>query len=253
MRKFLIAFLLLAFALSAAMADPLTLLPDLTDTVYWPEGSDAESAFYAYSYAYPQVAGEGEAEQAINKTYIDEVADKLEFDFPRRAGDITDDSILSSTDIRYRITANDGELFSVVFITDSTIDGDRNVRVKANVFSIITTKSGHMVTLPYLLGIIEEDSDDDWLREHQTERADEIIRMLILDEIERRRGDGEPIPENIDEEAISVLFNPEEDFYYDEETGYVVFFLQPFLNGEGMEPDDFYTFAFDFDEILDEM
>ena len=253
MRKMILAFALLLLFAFPVLAEPLTQLPDLAGTVYWPEGSNAEDAVYVYTYAYPQVAGDGEAEEAINKSFIDLVADSLEFDVPRRGEEITDPTSHSHTDIRYEITANDGEFFSVLVLSDSVIDGERFVSVKAQVFSLDTDKAGHQVTLPYLLGIIEDDSDDDWLRDRQTQRAEEIIRMLILDEIEIRRANGEAIPEYLDEELLEYNFYPEEDFYYDGDTGYIVFFLQPFLNGEGMKPDEFYTFAFDADEILDEM
>ena len=252
MRKSCVALALFVLFAIPVLADSLTQLPDLTGTVYWPEGSDAENAIFVYSYAYPQVEGEGEAVEAINKTFFDLVADSLEFDVPRRGEEVYDTSVQAHTDIRYQITANDGEYFSVLIISDTVMDGDRFVSVKAQVFSLDTEKAGHQVTLPYLLGILEEDSDDDWLRDRQTERAEEIIRMLITDEIERLRGEGEDIPEDIIEELLLYDFNPEEDFYYDGETGYVVFFLQPFQDS-GMEPDEFYTFEFDFDEILDEM
>ena len=255
MRKSCLALLLTLCALFTltASAEPLEQLPDLAGTVYWPEGTDADSAVYVYTYAYPQVAGEGEAVEAINKSFADLVADSLEFDVSRRGEEIADTSAQSHTEITYRVTANDGEFFSLLVFSDTTMEGQRFVSVKAQVFSLDTGKAGHQVTLPYLLGILEDDSDDDWLRDRQTQRAEEIIRMLILDEIESRRARGEAIPEEIDEELLAYDFYPEEDFYYDGETGSVVFFLQPFLNGEGMAPDDFYTFAFDAEEILDEM
>lgn len=257
MRKtvFLLAALsLLCLLLAAASADPLTLADDLSGAVYLPEGSDASNAAYIYTYSYPQVLGDGETEESINSTYAYVVDYDLQFTVPAVWGErAMDGSSASATTVSYRITANNDEYFSVLIITDTTINGERNVSVQAQVFSRVTTKAGHIITMPFLLGILKGDEDDDWLRERQTERADTVIRELIWSEIQWRKSQGETFPEDLTEEALEYELFPEEEFYYDGETGYVVFFLQPYMNGEGMAPDEFYTFEFDFEDILDEM
>ena len=253
MRKLIPLLIALCLVCACAAADPLTLAPDLSGTVYWPDGSDADTAVFVYTYAYPQVAGEGEAEEAINETYAYEVDDAVAFDVPMRGEDITDTSVQSATDIRYRITANDDEYFSVLIITDSAIEGERHVSLQAHVFGRDTAKAGHIMTMPYLLGILADDEDDDWLRERQTARADEVVRGLVWSDIEWRRSRGEVFPDWWTEELLCEDFFPEEAFYYDGETGCVVFFFQPYMNGDGMAPDAFYTFEFEFDEIVDEM
>ncbi len=253
MRNICLILIALCLLCACALADPLTQAPDLAGTVYWPEGSDADTAVYVYAYAYPQVEGDGETEETINATYGYEVDYDLEFDVPTRGEGILDTSVQSRSEVRYTITANDDDYFSVLIISDSVIEGERSVSVQAQVFSRDTAKPGHIMTMPYLLGILADDEDDDWLRNRQTERADAVVRELVWSEILWRAGNGEVFPDWWTEEMLNDCFFPEEEFYYDGESGCVVFFFQPYMNADGMEPDDFYTFAFDFDSILDEM
>ena len=253
MRKIIPALIALCLLFSCAAADPLVQAPDLAGTVYWPEDTDADTAVYVYTYAYPQVEGDGETEQAINETYAYVVDDTLAFGVPIRGEGILDTSVQSSTRVHYRLTANDGRYFSVLILTDSLMEGERHVSVQAQVFGLDTAKAGHNLTMPFLLGILADDEDDDWLRQRQTARADDVIRELVWADIGWRASQGETFPDWWSEDMLQENFFPEEDFYYDGETGRVVFFFQPYMNGEGMEPDEFYTFAFDFDDILDEM
>ena len=253
MRNICLLLIALCLLCSCAVADPLVQTEDLSGTVCWPEGSDPDTAVYVYTYAYPQVAGDGEAEQTINETYAYEVDYDLEFDVPTRGESIMDTSTQSVTEVRYEITANDDEYFSVLIISDSLIEGERHVSVQAQVFARSTAKAGHIMTMPYLLGILADDEDDDWLRNRQTNRADEVVRELVWADIEWRASQGEVFPDWWTEEMLADSFFPEEEFYYDGETGCVVFFFQPYMNADGMAPDEYYTFTFDFEDILDEM
>ena len=238
---------------AAAAAEPLTMLPDLEGTLCWPEGTDADSAIFVYTFRYPQVAGEGDTEEAINRFYADEAEYAADFSVAMRGEEILDTSVQSRTDVTCRVTANDEDYFSVLVIADSTLEGARIVNVTAQVFSRDTAKPGRMMTLPYLLDILEEDSSDDWQREHQTERAEALVRALVWEDLERRREAGEAVPETLTEESLAEVFFPEEDFYWDGETGEIVFFLQPYLNAADMATDDFYTFSFDIDDLIDEL
>ena len=254
MRKGWIIALLAALLLTAsALADPLTLLPDLADTLCWPDGSDEDSAVFVYRYRYPRVAEGGDIGETVNRYYADEAEYAADFSVAMRGEEILDTSVQSSTEVRYRVTANDDDYFSVLIVADSLLEGERIVNVSAQVFSRDTLKPGLMMTLPYLLDILEEDSNDEWLREHQTERAEAIVRRLVWEALEARRADGEAIPEDLTEESLAELFNPEEDFYYDGETGEIVFFLQPCMNGADMAADDFYAFPFEIDDLIDEL
>ncbi len=250
-RKFVC--LLLALTLpAAAAAEGLTLLDDLAGTVYWPSGSDAGNAVYTYTYRYPQVAGDGEAESTINALYEYQVNDAMDFTIPIRGESIADPSQQARTEISYRLTANNSRFFSILFTSDTVMDGSRQVIYSAQTFSRNTRKPGNVITLPYLLGILAEDETDEWLKDRQTNRANTCVRTLIRDEIGRRARSGLLLPGEFLDEDLEYSFYPEEDFYYDEALDAVVFFLQPYLFGQEALSDSL-LFPFTVEEILDEL
>lgn len=246
MRKRMFCLLMALLLPAAALAEPLTLLDGLRGTLQWPEG---DSPYYTYTYAYPQVAGDDECAEAINAYYRYEEDNVLAFDVSRRGEMIEDPSLPAATDVSWRVTANDDDFFCVLFICDSEADGDRQVTVSAQTFGRNTAKPGNVLTLPFLLAIVQDDEDSEWLKDRQIARANEVVRSLVWAEI--RHMDG--VPDFWDEEMLEYDFFPEEDFYYDGETGCLVFFFQPYLNAEGDDPEHFWTFPVDIDDILDEM
>ncbi len=252
MRKCLLLMLLVILP-CAALADPFVQLPDLAGTVCWPDGTDEESAVYLYHYAYPQVAGDGETEATINEYYTYEVENALAFTVPIRGEEIMDPSVQAVPTVYYRVTANNAQFFSVVIVTDTTADGERVVTVGAQTFSRATDKPGNVMTLPFLVDMLEDSVEDDWLRDRQTAQASTVVRDLIWEEIEDRRAQGEVFPDSWTREMLDYEFYPEEDFFYSDADGMLVFFFQPYLNAEGMDPASYYTFAIDADDIVDEM
>ncbi|MBR4457391.1 MAG: hypothetical protein IKS31_00315 [Clostridia bacterium] len=253
MRRLSLLLVLSLLLSSAALADPLVQLPDLTGAAYWPEGTDETTAAYVYRYTYPQVEGDGQTETTINVYYGNEVDYALAFDVPIRGEELRIPSLQSSTDIRYQIMVNDDMFFTVLVVADSVMDGERHVKVSAQNFSRDTEKPGNVMTLAYLLDILEDSEENDWLRSRQTNRASTVARDLVWAQIEERREEGEVFPEDWDREMLDYEFFPEEDFYCDVEEGLLVFFFQPYLNGPDMEPDSYYTFPLDIEDILDEM
>ncbi len=251
MRKCLLILLLIALPV-AALAEPLTQIADLTGTVCWPDGTDEDTAAYRYSYVYPQVAGDGETETTINIYYANEVDYALVFTIDSRGEEVADPDGGAYTRVSYRVTANDDDFFSVLVTTDTLMDGLRQVGITAQNFSRATEKPGNVMTLPYLLDILNDAEDDEWLRNRQTNRASDVVRDMVWDQITERAGAGETFPEDWTREMLDYEFFPEYDFYYSED-GLLVFFFQPYLNSPDMAPDSCYEFAVDIEDILDEM
>ena len=246
MLKRLLCLLALLAIPAAALTEPLVLLDDLQGTVYWPEGG---TPCYTYTYAYPQVAGDDMCAQTINAFYQYEEANTLLFTVPIRGEGIQDPTLPAATQVSYRITANTDELFCVLVITDSVIDGERQVSVSAQTFGRSTEKPGNVLTLPFLLDIVQDDEDSDWLKDRQTGQANEVVRSLVWEEIRAM----DNVPDFWDEEMLQYDFFPEEDFYYDGENDCLVFFFQPYMNAEGADPASFWQFPIPIDDILDEM
>ncbi len=246
MCKKLLCLLMALLLPAAALADPIALLPDLHGTVQWPEG---DAPYYTYSYTYPQVAGDDMCAETINAFYRYAEDDALAFDIPIRGESIMDPSVPATTDISYRIMANTDEYFCVLIVTDSFVDGERQVKYTAQTFGRNTAKPGNVLTLPFLLGIVHDDEDSDWLKDRQTGRANEVVRSLIWAQIQQTDG----VPDFWEEDMMTYDFFPEEAFYYDGEADCLVFFFQPYLNAEGDDPTHFWTFPIYIDDILDEM
>ncbi len=254
MRKMLKLITLLAALMLPAMAlsDPLTLTEDLSGRLYWPEGTDADTAVYTYSYRYPQVAGEGETESTINALYAYQVSDAEAFTLHINGEQIMDPTLPASTVVDYRITANTDDWFCVLFTKTDEADGVRQVIYSAQTFSRNTLKPGNVITLPYLLGILREDETDEWLKDRQTNRANDCVRGLVRDEIARRCAGGNSQLGALGDEDLEYAFYPEEDYYYDGEADQIVFFLQPYLC-EADELSNDFLFPFTLEEILDEL
>jgi hypothetical protein len=241
----MLLLLCLALLCGAALADPLPLGEDLTDTLTFPEEA-GEEAIYAYTYILPQVTGGEEAVEPINDFYAYQAKDVGDYTIYVKSSGVMDPGQPAWSRLTYRITANTDEYFSVLQTEETLMDGVRSVSYQAQVFGRHTAKAGSVLTLPYLLGILDEEESDEWLLDRQTNRANDCVRLLIGEELERRG-----ITEVTGDELLYDFF-PEEDFYYDAETDSLVFFLQPYILPDE-DVDTFLTFSFTLDEILDEL
>ena len=244
MKRVLSLVLLMSLIASAAYADPLTLAEPLTGEAWWPEDADASTADAVYRYAYPQVEGEDDAAEAINAFYSDMLSYDLYFRLPI-SGDFYDG--IAETLISYEITCNNDEYFSVRILTCTVAEETETEIVSGHVFARHSEKPGNVITLPYLLGILEGGEDDTWLQDRQTAKAEDCVRRMLWEGISES---GIPLLEDADEELLEAVFYPENDFYLNE-NGDPVFFLQP-----GRLFDESYgvvTFAIPLEELLDEI
>ena len=246
MKKTLPAILLLLALCVTALADPLVLTDDLSGTLTFPEGADPAGARYVYTYRYPRAAGDEEAARAVNAYYEYEVTDAEVYRVPMW-GEEVPEGAQQRMDISYRITCSNDDYFSVLITAVDSWEGVDYAVLSAQVFARQTEKAGSMITLPYLLGILAEKEEDTWLQTRQTEKADACVRGLILDMIARNPS---AYAEDVDDELLSQIFYPEEDFYLDEE-GNPVFFIQTgYIAPEEAGPQ---FFPIDLDELLDEI
>ena len=246
MRKLLTLICCLLFCLGAACADPLPLAPDLSGSMTYPEDAAPEDVIYTYTYSLPQVEGSGETEESINAFYAYQEKDVGDYTIYVKSSGVTDPGQPAWSRFTYRITANTDAFFSVLQTEETLMDGVRSVSYQAQTFGRCTRKPGSILSLPYLLGILDEEEADEWLLDRQTNRANACIRTLVAEELTRRGMDG------ISEDDLLYDFIPEEDFYYDAETDSLVFFLQPYLFEDG-EVDGMVCFPFTVEEILDEL
>ena len=246
MRKLLLMILCLLLCLGAAWADPLPQAPDLAGSMTYPEDAAPADVIYTYTYSLPQVAGEGEVAESINAFYAYQQKDVGDYTIYVKSSGVTDPTQPAWSRFTYRITANTDAYFSVLQTEETLMDGVRSVSYQAQTFGRDTRKAGKVLSLPYMLGILDDEESDEWLMERQTNRANACIRTLVAEELALRGID------SITEDDLTYDFFPEEDFYYDAGTESLVFFLQPYLFPEE-EPGEMVSFSFTIEEILDEL
>lgn len=249
--KKVFAILLALLLPLAAMADPLPLGEGLAGQVCYPEGSDETNAEYIYRYAYPTVTGEDEVCLMINEFYTYLVEDALGFAAPMAAEAVAGSGIQASASITTEVTCNNDSFFSVKLVNESFTGAATASIVSGHVFARTGDKAGTVVSLPYLLGILEADETDSWLLDRQTAKADAMVRTLIWDVIQDQLASGAvAYYDDLTYETLEGSFYPEEDFYLDENAN-PVFFLQEGTVAPVAE--GVLYFSFTMEELLDEI
>ena len=243
--------LLTCMMLMVASASALEMADPLTGVCCYPEGSTEADATYVYRYAYPQVAGDSDLAVTVNDVYAYE-ADYIEtFTTPINGEMYGEGEAQYYTNLTFDITCCTDELLSVRFLTEEYTGGEPYTKISAHVFALTGSKAGTVTSLPYLLGILDIDEDDEWLQDRQTAKADTCVRGMIWELLQDQVADGTIVfYDDVDEEFFEGCFYPEEDFYVDED-GAFVFFLQE----DSVAPASYgiLTFRFTMDEILDEL
>ncbi|MBE5804522.1 MAG: hypothetical protein E7316_08435 [Clostridiales bacterium] len=250
MKKLLVILICLMFT-TAAMADPLILGADLAGMVCYPEGCDESTAEYVYRYAYPTIDGGDEVSQMINEFYAYMVEDALGFAAPMAAEEIYGSGIQAYTTITSEITCNSDDFFAVKVVSESFLGAAASSVVRGHVFARTGDKAGTVVSLPYLLGILDADETDSWLLDRQTAKADNMVRTLVWDVIQDQLSDGSVgYYDDLTYEILEGNFYPEEDFYLDAD-GNLIFFLQEGTVAPVTE--GVLYFPFTLEELLDEI
>ncbi len=242
---FLLICLILLF--HTATADPLPLAEDLSDTIRYSLGDGPESVSYIYSYSYPQVDETDPSAALINEFYLYKISDALDFEVPMNVDYYS--SVHPAEDVfiqvSYQITCNNDDYFALLLKTE----GNNYLTYSGHTFSRRDIRPGSSVALPYLLGILTDDSSDTWLQDRQTARVDSLVRSLVWEQLKDRKTEID-LYDDFTEEALELSFYPEEDFYLDS-TGNPVFYLQP---GKAADPKaGLLTFPISISTILDEL
>ena len=130
--------------------------------------------------------------------------------------------------------------------------GESVIRVvTAHTFPLTGERSGTVISLPFLLGILDRQENDEWLIQRQTAKVDACVREMVWAQIEEAmRQEGSAIYPDMTFEEFEECFYPEEDFYLNE-AGDLVFFIQ-----EGtIAPREagHFVFTITMEELLDEI
>ena len=244
---FIIALLLIFGAGCADTAEPAE---DLQGTVYFPEGSNEQTAAYRVSYRYPQVAVQTEADEAINAFFDYLMNDMLSFTAPLFAQEAESGSGAYTT-IDYRVTCSNEQYFCVLFSQEQFFGAATGFSIAAYPFLRLGDDAGMIVGLPHLLGLAAPGDHEGLAYERAAQRANHLIYELVWEIIEEEMTEpGHRYFDGLTADDLKAEFYPESDFYLDED-GNPVFFIQPAMIAAGAA--GILLFPFSIDELLSEL
>ena len=227
--------------LPSAMA-AVDLTAPLEGAVYYPDGASFEDAKYVFSYRLPQVHTSAVAGEGINAYYQILQEEMLFFTAPIQAeiSTETQSEVQMYTRIDYQVTLSSDDYFSVITSTEQFMGAASTQMIRGQVFSLHGAFPGQVVTLPTMLSF-----DDDTA----ATRVIDTVYDLVWEVIEEQLDSGE-FYEGLTQEDMFAEFYPEEDFYLDE-SGNIVFFIQPGMIS--IEAAGLLSFPFAPEEILSAM
>ena len=244
--------LCLALCLPVMSAQALEVTDWLTAVCCYPEGSTEADATYVYRYSLPVFGGDEEAVEAINEVYAYEAEYIETFTVPINGDMYGTGSTQYFTELTTEVTCLSEDFLSVkLMYSEHTDEGSQTSHVAGHVFALKGSKAGTVISLPYMLGVLDMDEDDEWLTERQTNKCDTCVRGLVWEQLQELADDGTlELYDDADEEYFEGVFYPEEDFYLTED-GSVTFFLQP----DTVCPEKYgtLTFTFTVEDLLDEL
>lgn len=240
-----------ALAEPAPTAGPLPVAEPLSGVACWPDGSDEQTARYVYRYDYPRAAGTDDVSVMINTYYEYIVNDAVGFGVPIMGESLEPSEIQSTTTVHSEITCNNDRYFSIKIVTENILGAAAAVTYSGNTFARTGAKAGTIISLPYLLGILDEEESDPWMQERQTAKADECVRNLVWEIIAEQQASGTvAYYDDLTYDDFVADFYPEEDFYLDAD-GNPVFFVQESILAPAAEGT--LLFPFTMEELLDEI
>lgn len=249
MKRILPFLLILTLFAAHAQADPLPLKDDYANVIRIQfDESDPSAGSFEYSYRYPHVDEEAEGGMAIS-TFYQNLSDYLEtFTIPMDQQNAVEGEN-AVTAVTYEITCNNDDFFSVLIRKERSGADRTGVIWEAHVFSRKHSNPDNTYTLPKLLEMLSAEESDEWLQERQTNKANKLIREMVWDMMQENKA-GIPYYEDYQEEYLEEDFEPEQDFYLDE-NGDPVFFINP--GYAAPESAGLLIFPIPLEDILDEL
>ncbi len=250
MKRFALILLACLCACALALAEGYAPADDLSDALLYPyDAENPDSPGCTYIYAYPQLEEKDNAAADINQFYRDKEAYDLDYEAPTIAEGWLPSGESVTVTVSYKTVCNNGTFFSVLFCRESVSETVGEHRVWSADTFVCSEASALAINLPMLLGTLAPREKDEWLQDRQVEKAEELVREMVWEQIEDNEQDY-PFYDDLAEEDLELIFFPEDDFYLDE-NGNPVFYLQP----GSAAPDEagLLTFPIDIGEILDEL
>lgn len=241
--------LVMAGLLWMTSAAALSLTGTLEGVCTYPSGKAPEEAAYVYRYQFPVFSED--CSDTINAVYTYEAEYIANFTTPVNGEMYGAGAEQYSTELTCTVTGLSEDYVSVQLLYTEVTGPEPTLHMAAHVFALTGSKAGTVISLPYCLGALKMDENDEWLIDRQTRKCDACVRRLVWEDLQERAARGlVTLYDDADEEFLEGCFYPEEDFFINDE-GDFVFFLQPDSMCQAV--DGIVTFTYSREDLLDEL
>jgi len=236
--------LLLLF--NSASAQAVLVEASLRGEVFYPQGSTADTASFAYSYRLPQFTGEQLQSEAINAYFAAYAAQLVGTVIPQKAAEL--DSLPAagepaySVGLDYSVTESTADYLSVLLISQEFLGNTLMESWSSVVFALNGIYAGQPITLSQAMGL--EQAADESAQDTASELVYGLVWQIVLYEIGAMQKAYFP---DVTEADFRRAFTPESDFYFDENGNFVFFIQAGTIAGE---VEGVLTFPFSLAELL---
>ena len=240
----IVVILLLLMGNAAAQTAPQT--SPLCGELFTPQGSTADTASFVFHYRLPQFAQTQPQYAAINTWFVSYAADIATVLVPEMLRTV--DTLPSAaepeyyTDLDYRITASNEDHLSVLLVSQQFLGNTLLESWSAYVFALNGMYAGQPLSLSQAMGL--ERTADDQTADTASELVYELVWQIVEYEIGAMQKAYFP---DLTEDDLRRVFNPQSDFYFDEDGNFVFFIPAGTIAGE---VEGVLTFPFSLAELL---
>ncbi len=247
MKRLILLAAALCLLAAPASAQPAAEAAPLTGQLCLPDGADAQSAAYVFSYSYPQFAVDMPGDGQINACYQALAADAR--GAAAAAANALDPLPQPGepqwyTRIGYCVTLRDDDYVSVLLTSAQFLGNAETERLTANVFARSGVYAGQLLSLSQAMGLEEAEGAAGQAESY----AAGLVYALVWSIVDGERAmQARAYYPDLTAADLREAFSPESDFYLDED-GNFVFYVQP---GElASEVEGALTYPFSLAELL---
>ena len=247
-RLLCIALALCLFTPATCLAQPAVETQPLTGAQYYPDGSDAQTAGYAFLYAYPQFEPATPSDIAVNAYYAALASDVASAGVTAAVADIgalpEAGSPAYYTRLSYRVTLNTDDYLSVLITSLQFLGNAETESISANVFARSGVYAGQPISLSQAMGLEQAEGAAAEENSYAAGLTYGLIWQIVQSQQAMQQRDYFPELTLAD---LQNAFNPESDFYLDED-GNFVFYIQS--GAIASEVEGVLTYPFSTAELL---
>lgn len=242
-RTLCIACVLLLLTGASAQAAPQA--EPLRGEVFFPQGSAAETASFAYRYRLPQFTAEQPYHETVNAYFASYAQELVNTVIPETL-DALDMLPAPSepayyVDLDYRVTADTGDYLSILLVSQRFLGNTLIENWESAVFALSGIYAGQAISLSQAMGLEQEAGESE---DYASGLVYGLVWQIVQYEIGAMQKAYFP---DLTEDEVRRAFTPQSDFYFDEDGNFVFFIRAGTIAGE---VEGVLTYPFSMAELL---